>query len=80
MCTQCNDKIGDEVHCLLNCKSPTMRAITNDHLNEMYETCPQLRLLDDTNKLIYILKGHDISLLKLTCKWLKECNQVFSKY
>ena len=36
-------------------------------------------LLNDDDKLIYLLKGHDASLRNVVLHWCKNCNELFRK-
>ena len=43
----------------------------------MQNNSPQVLLLNDDDKLIYLLKGHDESLRKVVLYWCKNCNALF---
>ena len=71
--------MGDETHCMLKCKNEIIVNIKRTLFTNMQNISPQVLKLNDDDKLIYLLKGHDASLRNVVLHWCKNCNELFRK-
>ena len=79
VCKLCDSEVGDELHAMFKCTDNDLSNLRIDNLSKIYAISPQLRHLTDTDKLIYILKGHDHSTLPIVTKWLYDCNNRYRR-
>ena len=75
LCIFCNNNIGSEFHVLFECQHNTSKNMRTLYLNKIENISPQIKRLSITYKFIYILKGHDLSIVPLVCQWIDRCNE-----
>ena len=66
--------MGDETHCMLKCKNEKNVNIKRTLFTNIHKMSPQVLLLNDDDKLIYLLKGHDSSLRNVVLHWCTNWN------
>ena len=64
---------------MLKCKNEKIVNIKRTLFTNIQKKSPQVLLLNDDDKLIYLLKGHDASLRNVVLHWCKNCNELFRK-
>ena len=76
VCSFCKRSIGNEFHVLMECQHEALLGIRNTHIEQIEKISPQIKQLPDIHKFIYILKGHDLSIVPATCQWIDKCNEI----
>lgn len=77
LCTFCKFETGDEIHCLMKCLHPTLTALRNSYLLEIFKINPQLKKLSRETLLNYILLASDFSITPLTGQYFSYIINVF---
>ena len=72
VCTQCHSGVGDEEHALFHCNADNILSIRRKYSSIIYNITPQLAHFSHSEKLFYLLKGHDKDLILPTSMWLSQ--------
>ena len=64
---------------LIACSNVKIVNIKRTLFTNIQKKSAQVVLLNDDDKLIYLLKGHDESLRNVVLHWCKNCNELFRK-
>ena len=79
LCILCNEDVGDELHCMLLCKSKQTTAIKEVLIERLTSLSFQFNTMlgDPRALLFYLLKGHDLGLLPFIFTWCKDTNALY---
>ena len=77
LCTLCKNGIGDEMHALFICDNSELRSLRDNFLNQITKIYSPLSILDNHNKLTYLLGGCDANINFLFGKWLHGITTVY---
>jgi hypothetical protein len=78
ICTLCRASVGNELHAMFRCTDENMAEIREHYMQDIMKLCPQISKLSDIDKMLYLLKGHDISIMHTLCQWLTLINNSYT--
>lgn len=79
ICTFCKTGVGDEIHALFECQNEEMKSYNDQYIARMEVISSQISHLSNKDKFIYIMKGIDLDILKITCEWLCKIDNLYKK-
>jgi hypothetical protein len=79
ICTLCKSAIGDEMHAMFRCSFSTLTAARERFMQTASDLCPQFHILNEGDKLLYLLKGSDRDILHHLLQWLADCNATYKR-
>ena len=77
LCTKCKLAMGNEIHVLLECKNTHSKNLNDEFLNEIITICQQFTILQNSEKVIYLLKACDRDVTAILAKWLEKIHYYY---
>ena len=80
LCTKCKLAMGNEIHVLLECKNIYLKNLNDEFLNEIITICQQFTILQNSEKVIYLLKACDRDVTAILAKWLEKIHYYYKSW
>ena len=78
LCTKCKSAMGNEIHALFECQDAHSKHLNAHFFNKILNVCHQLSLLNNSEKLLYLMKACDTSISLIFAKWLEKIHYYYN--